>query len=50
MLTKLKHQLPRLKLRLGLLKLLPPIPRQLLTKPKLLQIALKPPLQKQKLV
>ena len=48
--TKQKRQLPRLKLLLGTLKPLPPILRQLLTKLKPLRIALKPPLQKQKLV
>ncbi len=47
--TKQKRQLPRLKLLLGTLKPLPPILRQPLTKLKLLQIALKPLLQKQKL-
>ena len=48
--TKLKHQLPRLRLQLGMQKPLPPILRQLLTNLKLLRIALKPLLQKQKLV
>jgi hypothetical protein len=48
--TKQKPQHQRLKLLLGMLKPLPPILRQMLTKLKLLRIALKPPLQKQKLV
>ena len=48
--TKQKRQLLRLKPLLGTLKPLPPILRQLLTKLKLLRIALRPLLRKQKLV